>query len=105
MGGFKPENYVVEYEDGIYGIGVEPEAKITGFFEILSLLTSVLDDLDQYSGDPDKFPTQLKASAQIVEHLEKLKLDWLVEKFKELPTYSKKTFLGKAQQLLHGAQN
>ena len=63
MGRFKPENYVVEYEDGIYGIGVEPEAKITGFFEILSLLTSVLDDLDQYSGDPGEFPTHLKSSA------------------------------------------
>ena len=60
---YNPENFVVEVEEKVYGIGVEPEAHITGFFEILCLLTSELDSLDQYTGDVMEFPTNFGASA------------------------------------------
>jgi hypothetical protein len=43
-----------------------------------------------------------KMSIQIEEHLNKLAIEWLVEKFRELPDSSKEDFLEVAKQILEG---
>ena len=42
------------------------------------------------------------STGQVEEHLNKLAIEWLIEKFRELPDSSKENFLEVAKQILEG---
>jgi hypothetical protein len=59
----KPEQYSVKINGEFYGPGLNPEAQIPGFFNLLQLLSSDLDNMLGWRGDPMQYPIRLGGGA------------------------------------------